>query len=77
MILLYMLSSLYIKQIQRIRQRLQKPWSGEKKHEIVIKGCTWKGNKAGHGGKVANYFVAISLGKGICYCKHYEKLSEK
>ena len=26
-------------------------------------------------GKVASFFVAISLGKGICYCQHYEKLS--
>ena len=48
-----------------------------KKHESVIKGCTWKEYKAGYGGKVANSFVAISLGKGICYCKHYEKLSDK
>ena len=31
--------------------------------------------KAGHGGKVASFFVAISLAKGICYCKHYEKRS--
>ena len=23
------------------------------------------------------FFVAISLGKGVCYCKHYEKLSGK
>ena len=34
-----------------------------------------KGHKAGHGGKVESFFVAILLGKGICYCKHYEKLS--
>ena len=26
---------------------------------------------------MASFFVAISLGKGICYCKHYEKLSGK
>ena len=45
------------------------------KNEGHIKGCTSKGNKAGHGGKVASLFVAISLGKRICYCKHYEKLS--
>ena len=46
-----------------------------KKNEGLIKGCTSKENKAGHGGKVASFFVAISLGKGICYCKRYEKLS--
>ena len=38
-----------------------------KKNEGHIKGCTSKGNKAGHGGKVASFFVAISLGKRICY----------
>ena len=48
-----------------------------KKNEGFIKGCTSKGKKAGHGGKVASFFVAISLGKGICYCKHYKKRSGK
>ena len=48
-----------------------------KKDEGLSKGCTSKGNKAGHGGKVASFFVAISLGKGICNCKHYEKFSVK
>ena len=48
-----------------------------KKNEGLNKGCTSKGNKAGHGGKVASSFVALSLGKGICYFKHYEKLSDK
>ena len=48
-----------------------------KKNEGLIKGCTSKGNKAGHGGKVASFFVGISLGKGICYGKYYEKLSGK
>ena len=43
-----------------------------KKNEGLIKG-----NIAGHGGKVASFFLAISLGKGISYCKHYEKLSGK
>ena len=38
-----------------------------KKNEGLNKGCTSKGNKAGHGGKVASFFVALSLGKGICY----------
>ena len=41
-----------------------------KKNEGLIKGCTSKGNKAGHGCKLASFFVAISLRKGICYCKH-------
>ena len=40
-----------------------------KTNEGLIKGCTSKRNKAGHGGKVASFFVAISLGKRICYCK--------
>ena len=48
-----------------------------KKNEGLAKGYTSKGNKAGHGGKVTSFFVAISLGKEICYCKHYEKLSVK
>ena len=26
---------------------------------------------------MTSFFVAISLGKGICYCKHYEKHSGK
>ena len=48
-----------------------------KKNKGLIKGCTSKENKAGHGGKVASFFVAMSLGKGIYYCKNYEKLSGK
>ena len=36
-----------------------------KKNEGLIKGCTSEGNKTGHGGKVASFFVAISLGKGF------------
>ena len=48
-----------------------------KKNEGLIKGCTSKRNKAGNDGKVASFFVAISRGKGICYCKHYEKRSGK
>ena len=45
-----------------------------KKNEGHIKDSTSNGNKAGYGGKVASFFVAVSLGKGICYCKYYEKL---
>ena len=48
-----------------------------KKNEGLIKGCTSKGNKAGHGRKVARFFVAISLSKGFCYCKHCQKLRGK
>ena len=48
-----------------------------KKNEVLIMGCSSKKNKAGHGGKVASFLIAISLSKGICYCKHYEKLSGK
>ena len=48
-----------------------------KKNEGLVKGCTTKGNKAGHGGKMESSFVVISLGKEICYCKHCEKLSGK
>ena len=47
-----------------------------KKNERLIKGGTSNGNKSGCGGIVA-CFLVISLGKEICYCKHYEKLSGK
>ena len=47
-----------------------------KKNERLIKGGTSNGNKSGCGGIVA-CFLAISLGKEICYCKFYEKLSGK
>ena len=47
-----------------------------KKNERLIKGGTSNGNKSGCGGIVA-CFLAISLDKEICYCKHYEKLSGK
>ena len=46
-----------------------------KKNEGLFNVCSSNGNKAGHGGKVTSFFVATSLGKGICYCKYYEKLS--
>ena len=45
-----------------------------KKNEGLIKGCTSKGHKAWHGGKVASFFVAISLGKGLCYLSITRKL---
>ena len=43
--------------------------------EGLKQGCTSKGSKAGHGGSVVHLFVAISFGKGICFCEPYEKLS--
>ena len=45
-----------------------------KKNEVIVNVCTLKGNKAGHCDKLASFFT-ISLGKVICYYKHYEKLS--
>ena len=48
-----------------------------KTNEGLIKDSTSKRNKTGHGGKVGVLFVAISLGKYVCYCKHYQKLSGK
>jgi hypothetical protein len=35
--------------------------------------CTSKGKKAGHCGKSAHIFVAISYDKGVCFCKQYDK----
>ena len=49
----------------------------KKKKEGLSKGYTSKENKTGHSSKVPSFFVAISLGKGICFCKRYEKLSGK
>ena len=42
-----------------------------KKTDGLIKGCTSKVAKS------RVFFVAISLGKEVYYCKHYEKLSGK
>lgn len=36
---------------------------------------TSKGTKAGYGGKVANFMVAISFNKGVVCCEHYEKMN--
>ena len=46
-----------------------------KPSEGLSKGCTAKGKKAGYGGKVLHLFVAISFGKGVCFCEEYEKLT--
>ena len=45
--------------------------------KVFAKGCKSKWNKGRYGGKMVSFFVSIWLGKGICYCKHYEKLSGK
>lgn len=36
---------------------------------------TTKGQKAGYEGKVANFIVCISYGKGVVYCKPYTKMN--
>lgn len=36
---------------------------------------TSKGKKAGYGGKVANFIVCISYGKGVVYCEPYQKMN--
>ena len=36
-----------------------------KKNEGFIKGCTSRGNKAGHGGKVASFLLLYRLVKGF------------
>ena len=36
-------------------------------------GCTSKGNKAGTGGKMAHFIVAIACGKGVMLCEQYEE----
>lgn len=33
-----------------------------------------KGRKAGTGGKMANFMVAIAYGKGVVLCKQYEEI---
>lgn len=36
-----------------------------------------KDDKIGYAGKVLSFFVAISLDKGICFCKHYQKINRE
>ena len=69
-----MLCSLYIKQIQWIRQRPQKVWSGERKKKALLRVVLQRKIKQSMVAKWHVFFV-ISLGKERCYCKHYEKLS--
>ena len=42
-----------------------------KKGEGLAPGCTAKGSKAGYNGRVADFFVAICLGKGVVSCIQY------
>ena len=46
-----------------------------RKKEGLKRGCTAKGKKAGHGGKVAHFVVAISYTKGVICCDQYSKMS--
>ena len=45
------------------------------KKEGPKQGCTAKGKKAGHGGKIAHFVVAISYTKGVICCEQYSKMS--
>ena len=45
-----------------------------KKNEGLCIDCTSKGKKAGSGGKIAHFMVCISYGKGVYFCKQYEKM---
>ena len=45
--------------------------------EGLKRGCTAKGSKVGHGGKSADFVVAISYKKGVICCEEYEKMNGK
>ena len=45
--------------------------------KALIRAVLQKEIKQGMVVKWLVFFVALSLGKGICYFKHYEKLSDK
>lgn len=45
-----------------------------KKNEGLKINCTTKGKKIGSGGKVTHFMVCISCGKGVYFCKQYEKM---
>ena len=47
-----------------------------KKNEDLIKGCTSKGNKAGHGGKVASFLLLRHLVKGFAIVSITRNLGE-
>ena len=46
-----------------------------RKKEGLKRRCTAKGKKAGHGGKVAHFVVAISYTKCVKCCEQYSKMS--
>jgi len=47
-----------------------------RKHsEGLQQGCTSKGSKVGHGGRVVHLMVAISYGKGVIICEQYQKMN--
>ena len=48
-----------------------------KKNEGLIKGCTSKGNKAGHGGKVASFLLLYRLAKGFAMVSITRNLAVK
>ncbi|XP_057296794.1 uncharacterized protein LOC130625709 [Hydractinia symbiolongicarpus] len=43
--------------------------------EGLTRGCTTKGSKVGHGGKVVYLMVAISYDKGVIRCEQYHKMN--
>ena len=45
-----------------------------RKSEGLKQGCLAKGRKAGTGGKVAKFMVAITYGRGVLVCERYEKM---
>ena len=46
-----------------------------RKSEGLKQGCLAKGRKAGTGGKVAKFMVAITYGRGVLVCERYEKMN--
>ena len=46
-----------------------------RRSEGLKQGCTSKGRKVGHGGKVVYLMVAISYGHGVIKCEQYEKMN--
>jgi transposase len=50
----------------------QKSMVWRKRSEGLNPNCTSKGKKAGSGGRMANFIVAIAYGKGVVLCEQYE-----
>ena len=40
----------------------------------LTQGCLAKGSKSGMEGKVANFMVAVTQGKGVLVCERYDKM---